>query len=119
VATGSILVIDDDPAIHRFLERILVSEGYTVMSANSGQDGLDRYREHGADVVITDIVMPDSEGLQIIGAFRRLDPKVKIVAISGRSPLFLELARTYGAMEVLPKPFTPEELIDAVARSLA
>jgi two-component system, chemotaxis family, chemotaxis protein CheY len=118
MATGSILLVDDDEAIQRFMARVLISEGYRVASASSGKEGLDLYQRHGADVVITDIVMPDSEGLETIRAFRRLNPKVKIIAISGQSPLFLELAQRFGAMYVLPKPFTQAELLELVAKSL-
>jgi two-component system chemotaxis response regulator CheY len=115
-----ILLVDDDEAIRSVLGMALVSAGYEVEEAADGDFALAAYRRHRADVVITDLVMPEKDGLAMIMDLRRLDPGAKVIAISGggRSlgpgQLYLESARSLGALLILAKPFTAAALLKAV-----
>jgi DNA-binding NtrC family response regulator len=118
-----ILLVDDDDlsrgAVHRMLERA----GYSVHSTGQGSQAIARYKTDPSDLVITDLIMPETDGLEIIQELRRIDPAVKILAISGGGRVdageYLSVARKFGAIEVLPKPFAGHELKQAVERALA
>jgi CheY-like chemotaxis protein len=111
-----ILLIDDDADARHILRLILERAGYLVVEAPDGRQGLQRYRDHPADLVITDILMPEQEGLETIRTLRQLDPAVKIVAISGASGTldFLEVAEKLGAQRMLRKPVDRQALLAAV-----
>ncbi|HEU5220301.1 MAG TPA: response regulator [Gemmatimonadales bacterium] len=118
----SILLVDDDDlsrgAVHKMLERA----GFQVYSTGDGQGAIDRYRETPSDLVITDLIMPDIDGLEVIQQLRRLNPAVRVLAISGGGRVeaeeYLSVARKFGAVEVLSKPFTGQELKKAVESAL-
>jgi DNA-binding NtrC family response regulator len=118
-----ILLVDDDDlsrgAVHKMLER----SGYSVNSTSQGSEAIARYKTDRVELVITDLIMPETDGLEIIQELRRIDPKVRILAISGGGRVdaeeYLSVARKFGALEVLPKPFTGQELKQAVERALA
>jgi len=118
-----ILVIDDEALIREIVKEMLEVEGYVVSTAANGKEGLRLYREELPDLIITDIFMPEMEGLETIRELRRTSPDVKIVAISGggeRGMLsFLEHARRFGAVQTLEKPFSREELLNSVRELLA
>jgi CheY-like chemotaxis protein len=107
-----ILVIDDDDNFRTMLCTALVQAGYTVEEARNGQEGSQRQRMEPVDLVITDILMPEREGLETIQTLRQEFPEIKIIAISGgMGPLnFLPLARKFGALRTLQKPFTLQQL---------
>jgi CheY-like chemotaxis protein len=117
-----ILLVDDDDvsrgAVHRMLERL----GHDVHSTAQGGEAIVRYQTDPADLVITDLIMPDTDGLEIIQELRRSHPAVRILAISGGGRVeaeeYLSVARKFGAIEVLAKPFTGQELKLAVERAL-
>ena len=77
-----ILVIDDDDAVRTMLRLTLAHFGHTVIEARNGREGLDLFRRAGADLVITDIVMPDTEGLEVVMDLRRKHPAVKMMLVS-------------------------------------
>lgn len=116
---ATILVIDDDAAVRRVLVRSLAAEGHEVLEAENGSSGLARFRERAPELVITDIVMPQTEGIETIREIRRAAPQVKILAISGSSPPnsghYLDVAKKLGADVTLMKPIRPAELRDVVA----
>ena len=118
-----ILVIEDNPLLSEMLLRMLGLAGYEVQSAANGRIGLASYKRQASDLVITDIVMPDTEGLETIQALRRHDATAKIIAMSGGglggSTGYLTLARRLGAHWSLTKPFSGDELRNAVAAVLA
>jgi DNA-binding response OmpR family regulator len=118
-----ILLVDDDDGVRRFMHRTLTQAGYEVEDAANGELAVQAYRRRPSDLVITDIVMPDKEGLQTVRELRNLTPPAKIIAISGggfgRAADYLEMAIMFGAARVLSKPFTSQELIEAVAAVLA
>jgi CheY-like chemotaxis protein len=117
-----ILLVDDDDlsrgAVHKMLER----SGYDVHSTGIGQEALTWYRREPADLVITDLIMPDTDGLEMIQELRRINPAVRVLAISGGGRVdaeeYLSVARKFGAVEVLSKPFTAPELKQAVEAAL-
>lgn len=113
-----ILLIDDDYCVRTALRLTLAKLGHTVIEAGDGVEGLKRFLSANPDLVITDIVMPEKEGLEVIMAIRAMQPSVKVIAISGNSRLRaadkLKMARQLGAVSVLEKPFTPAELQSAV-----
>jgi len=113
-----ILIIDDEELVRSMLSQVLEFDGHTVMEAPDGEKGLAAYREFPADIVITDILMPRKEGIETIRELRRIDPNVKIIAMSGggriRNANFLDIAQKLGASAVLKKPFEMQALRDAV-----
>lgn len=119
----SILVIDDDKLMCMALARILVSAGYKVEQAWDGETGLRMYRENAFDLVITDLIMPDKEGIQIIRELRKENSKIRIIAMSaggrGGATDYLKWARLMGAKECLSKPIKREDLLNAVSTVLA
>lgn len=115
---ASILVVEDDEDIRPLICMMLVKAGHAVRQAGNGIEGVRLYREAPADLVLTDVVMPEQEGLAMIIELRRLNPKVKIIAMSGGfaydPKLYLHMASRFGADRVLRKPFQFNELIEAV-----
>ena len=115
-----VLVIDDDPLVRATLRAILDSAGFEVVLASDGLDGVAEFKRRRADLVITDIVMPDMEGIETIRNIRELEPTVPILAISGGgrgvSIDYLRMAERLGATASLQKPFEADELIAAVDR---
>ena len=110
------ILIEDDADSRIALRRILERAGHTVLEATDGQEGIERYRTTPTELVITDILMPEREGLETIMALRREFPDVKIIAVSGGiGPLdFLHVAARFGAQRTFAKPFDYRELLDAV-----
>lgn len=120
--TATILIIEDDPAVRRMMVRILAQAKYEIIEAGNGEEGLKMFLAHRPDIIITDLLMPEKEGIETIREIRRTAPTVPILAASGggdtRNMMFLDLAKALGADEVLSKPFRAEELITTVARML-
>jgi len=117
-----ILVMDDDPQIRDLLKQLLERAGYEVGVAPDGNAGLKLHRANPADLVITDIVMPEKEGLETIMEFRRSFPAVQIIAISGGGRIgpreYLNTARAMGAQKTFQKPVDLQELLAAVREAL-
>lgn len=121
---ANILVVDDDPEFAAMLSRMLRRMGHDVRLTPRGRDVVARDAAAGADLLLTDIFMPDIEGLELIRWVRRNRSGLKVIAMSGGGTLFpgfdpLRNAATLGADAVLAKPFEPPALHDAVARALA
>lgn len=126
VATGSgarkILIIDDNGKLREMLRRVL-DRHYSTFTASDGRDGLKIFEREKPDLVLTDILMPDQDGIEIIRTIRRSGNPVKIIAMSGSmggsSPVnFLNYAREFGADAALSKPFRQKELIDTIRNLL-
>lgn len=116
-----ILVIDDDARIRLLLRRVLEKDGHQVEEAGDGASGCDKQRTNGFDLVITDIVMPDQEGVETIRVLKREFPKLPIVAISGGGGQgidYLAMAKKMGADLVLAKPFGNQDVSAAVVELL-
>jgi CheY-like chemotaxis protein len=118
-----ILVIDDEPAVRQVFARVLRLAGYDVVLAENGDHGLQQFRSEDPDLVITDIVMPEKNGIEVIREIRQASPETRIIAMSGGGRVgdvdFLDMAARLGATEIIHKPFDPATLLDAVARCLA
>jgi CheY-like chemotaxis protein len=119
---ASILLVDDDDDFRTMLSEVLERAGHKIAQASDGQQAIDLYSKHATDLVITDLVMPGREGIELIVDLKRLQPDVKIIAISGvgRSalPHFLRMATFLGAQRAVAKPFTVREILDAVTEVL-
>ncbi len=118
-----ILLVDDDDHVRRPVQMNLTRNGHEVVEARNGREAIDIYRRETFDVVITDLIMPEQEGLETIQQLRKHNPKVKIIAVSGGGRLsannYLQLAERLGAQRTLSKPFTTEELVRAISEVLA
>lgn len=120
---ASILVVDDEDQVRELIRATLQQGGFQVVEARSGREGLHRYRQSPADLVIMDILMPDQDGLESILTLRREFPMARIIAITGGSDMigilnFLDVAKMLGARRTLQKPFEPKQLLEAVQAEL-
>jgi len=113
-----ILVIDDDDLLRGALRIVLEGAGYEVMEAGDGEAGLAMHREHGADLVLVDIFMPERDGLEVIRELCSLSPQPRILAMSGGGQTgqieILKAATALGASRALRKPFVPRDLLAAI-----
>lgn len=113
-----ILLIDDDAMLRQTIRKMLESAKHEVIEAENGRAGLDAFRKHAIDAVVTDIIMPQKEGIETIRDIRAIDAKVRIVAMSGGGRThqmdFLGIATKLGATTTLTKPFRKETLLACV-----
>jgi CheY-like chemotaxis protein len=118
---ASLLVIDDDSQVRTLLRYILEREGYHVVEARDGRQGLQYCRQLPIDVVITDIFMDQQEGLGTILALRREFPHIKVIAITGGTGDrdFLEDAKAFGAEWTFTKPLALDRFLAAVREAFA
>jgi CheY-like chemotaxis protein len=119
----TILVVDDEADVIRMITLILEDADYQVLSVNRGEDAIKLLASQAVDLIVTDIIMPDMEGIEFIQSVKGSHPTLPIVAISGggrsHNADFLKFARKLGARATLPKPFRREELLAAVSKILA
>jgi len=118
-----ILVIDDEDRIRRMLRAALEMEGHEVLEARQGEEALRLHRVAPVELVITDILMPEKDGLEVIMALRRDAPELKVIAMSGGGRFMqtdaLHMAEPLGAFASLRKPFELDAMIETVKRALA
>lgn len=116
-----ILVIEDHEPMARTIEAILAADGHTVTRAADGRAGIAFYAAMPFDLVITDILMPNQEGLETIRELVARNPLVKIIAVSGSGRDggmdYLRVAEAFGAVSTLQKPFQPEDLLRLVRQA--
>ena len=116
-SAARILVVDDRRDILEFARVALERAGYEVQVAENGRGAIELQRAHAVDLLITDIFMPEADGMETIDRFRREHPRTRIIAMSGgveRMQDYLGIARQIGVDATLRKPFTVEELLRAV-----
>jgi len=117
-----ILIIDDEPQIRSMLTLMLEREGYEVVEAPDGVDGIKIYRQNPADLIITDLIMPNKDGIGMIIDLKKEFPDVKIIAMSGgglnKPDGYLKGAKKLGAACTLTKPIDREEMLKAVREIL-
>ena len=117
-----ILIIDDEPQIRSMLRLMLERVGYEVAEAPDGIEGIRRYRENPADLIITDLIMPNKDGIGMIIDLKKEFPRVKIIAMSGggvnRPEGYLDGAKKLGAACTLTKPIDRDEMLKAVKETL-
>lgn len=120
--TKRILVVDDDGDVRELVCRMLEQDGYEAVPAEGGRQALERVNLLPPDLVITDVVMPDMDGFEVLLKLRHLAPDVEALVMSGGGrvapEIYLETARRLGASAVLRKPFTRAEMLDAVHQIL-
>jgi len=119
---ASILLVDDDEQLRTMLSVVLRRAGYAVRVAIDGIEASNFYRSHPTDLIITDLIMPEKEGLEMIRELRKDYPQARIIAMSGGGRTgtmnCLEVARAFGAQQVLEKPFPHQEMLEAIRRVL-
>ena len=113
-----VLIADDDKQMREMLSELLADEGYEVANACDGAEAISLLREQPTDLLITDIIMPNQEGVETIRIVSSDFPETKIIAISGGGRLgpdsFLPAAEKFGAHRIFAKPFDPDDLLAAV-----
>lgn len=113
-----VLIVDDEDMVRMVLAQTLKKVGITVEEAENGRTAVELFRKDPADVVITDIIMPECEGVETIIEIRRISPDVKIIAMSGGGRMgktdYLDIAREFGAAQVFRKPFDRMKVLEAV-----
>ena len=117
---ATILIIDDEEIIRILLRSALEAEGYEVTEAANGREGLELYRQRPTNLVITDIVMPELNGLDMLLELTREFLHAKVIAISGagEEKNVLDVAKLLGARQTFQKPFSIPHLLDAVRYEL-
>lgn len=115
---AKILIIEDDEEVREYLESVLSRAGYQCLSAHNGQAGVDLFMVNPVDLVITDIIMPEKDGIETIMDLRRKNSSLKVIAISGGGRAepenYLHSAKLLGANRTMKKPFTNEEMLEAI-----
>lgn len=114
-----ILIIDDNSDLRTAAKMMLESAGHRVEEATNGVEGTQRFLAHPADLVITDIMMPEQDGLETLLQLRTDYPDVPMIVISGEAAEHLDLAHEFGATHVLAKPFRMANLLAVVKKTLA
>ncbi len=113
-----ILVVDDELAIRDMLKRMLERQEHEVSLAEDGKQALKIIDSFSPQILITDLIMPEKEGIETILEVRKRNPQIKIIAISGGGRIgpesYLKLAISVGAARALTKPFAQDELLSAV-----
>jgi DNA-binding NtrC family response regulator len=115
-----VLVVDDEPSIGLSLEKLLIAAGHDVLLAQDGGEALRLYQEHGADLIILDVFMPGTDGLEILSALLARVPRPTIIAMSGgaQGMDLLHEAKLLGAFRTIDKPFTAAQIMSLVAEAI-
>ena len=116
---AKILVIDDDPSIRALLVAMLEDENHEIRQAADGRKGLRMFQEDPADLVITDVLMPEKDGVELIMELKEIDQNAKIIAMSGGgrgldATFNLRMAKDFGAQRLMVKPFSTSEAMEAI-----
>lgn len=118
-----ILIIDDEELMRLMLIELFKSKGYEAQGASNGSEGIEILAKEHFDLILTDLVMPEKEGVETIKEIRKLYPSIKIIAMSGGGRLngvdYLELASALGADKTFHKPFDRVELLSEIKNLLA
>lgn len=119
---AKILVVDDDEMVRKTVTAFLQQAGHSVITADDGREAIGRVSDCALDLVITDILMPERDGLELIAWLRRRGATIRILAMSGggrtRSMEFLPAAASFGATATIKKPFTRDQFISKVTELL-
>jgi len=118
-----ILVIDDDAVLRRVITLALEGAGHSVLRCENGRKAIDFLEHDHADLLITDMLMPEMDGIETVRAARKLQPDLPILAISGGGSFdpadYLGMAQAFGATAILSKPLHPAEFLEVVGKLLA
>lgn len=113
-----LMIVDDEQAIREAVDFLLVDSGYTVITAKDGKDALRKLECIKVDLVITDILMPEMDGIELIDHIKKNNPQIKSVVVSAGDPNYLVVTKHLGADRVIEKPFCKDDLIQAVEQLL-
>ena len=120
---AKIYVFDDEESILMMLKKLLEREGHEIVTATNGKEGIELFEKGKPDLLITDIIMPEKEGLETILQLRKKFPDLKIIAISGGGRIgpdeYLPVAKLLGASAVFQKPLIPKEFLQTIANLLS
>lgn len=121
VPPATILVVDDDETMRDLLRRMLERAGYAVVLAANGRDALERLRDQPTDLIVTDMVMPEMDGIELIRKLATERPRLPVIAISGVHDWanYLSMAIRLGAKAAVQKPVSAAELVATVRGLLA
>jgi DNA-binding response OmpR family regulator len=112
---AGIMIVEDDNDLREMLKLSLLQRKYTIIEASNGKEAIAKFKPSLVDLVVTDIIMPDEDGLKVIMKLKEIKPNIRIIAISGGGKAgpgnYLNLARALGADEIFPKPFSVQSLI--------
>jgi len=116
---AKILIVDDEPSLRTLLVHMLETDNHEVIAAEDGEQGLSMYRKELPDLVITDLVMPHKNGIDMILDLKKEYPELRLIAISGGGGItgafdYLPTAKLVGADSILKKPFGVQELRDVL-----
>jgi CheY-like chemotaxis protein len=118
-AARKILVVDDDPGVRDVIRSMLESAGYSVLAAENGKEAMKILKDTRVDLILTDLVMPEQEGIETIKALRRDYPDLKVIAMSGAfGGDYLRIASYLGAHGTLPKPIQMRALLKLIGETL-
>jgi len=113
-----ILIMDDEAQVRKMLKKVLEKNGYDVIEAVNGNQGIKLYEQLLPDLIITDLIMPEKEGLESIRELKKINPDVKIIAMSGGGiadpKVYLNLATKLGAVHTFAKPVENEILVSTI-----
>ncbi|MBI5251427.1 MAG: response regulator [Desulfomonile tiedjei] len=116
---AAVLVVDDEQIVHESVQRILEEEGYRVVSALRVDQALDKLENETFDLALTDLMMPERSGMEVVEAIAKKHPDVGVVMFTGYATVDSAVESIkLGALDYLPKPFTPEELLEVTNRAL-
>ncbi len=119
---AGIMIVEDQKETREMLSQALTRNKFQIIEASNGREALVKFKPTMVNLVITDILMPEEDGLQVIIKLKELNPKLKIIAISGGGKIgpanYLNIAKTLGADEILFKPFSVKELLKKVQELL-
>ncbi len=117
-----ILIVEDDKSIREMLKLSLLRNNYTVLEAENGKDAIVHFKSLLTDLVVTDLIMPEEDGLKVIIKLKELKPSIKIIAISGGGKAgpasYLNLAKALGADAIYTKPFSINDLVAKIGELL-
>ena len=116
--TARILIVDDEPAVRRFAARVLLEEGFLVVEAADGAEALALVRTLAVDVVVSDVVMPRLNGVELLHALAVSHPQLPVILMSGYAMARLEGMGIAAPCGMLPKPFPAQRLVEEVRRCL-
>ena len=117
-----ILIVEDDKELREMLKISLLRNNFTVLEAENGKDAIIHFKPLLTDLVVTDLIMPEEDGLKVVIKLRELKPSIKIIAISGGGKVgpgsYLNLAKALGADAIYSKPFSINDLIAKIEELL-
>ena len=117
-----VLIVEDDKELREMLKLSLLRRNFMVLEAENGKDAITHFKPLITDLVVTDLIMPEEDGLKVVIKLRELKPSIKIIAISGGGKVgpgsYLNLAKALGADAIYSKPFSINELVAKIEQLL-